>query len=218
MADLHTLSAGDIFTTVCQSRHGVTLKVENDPVNRRISFEIERRSGSKLVGFIEPRNASGFPVTFSSVSPPIVCRYAEELYDVLYGLLTPVGIALEESKPISGTDPPQYEPIMVQTFPAVGAAYFVPTAPPKPSPDLTICGQSISLIPAGSIVVVHNETNDPVLTAKVCSVAIDLSKERPDLRFVVIPGGTTLEAAELHQLAALRDRLNEIVYDKEHGR
>jgi hypothetical protein len=80
----------------------------------------------------------------------------------------------------------------------------------------TICGQRLSLIPCGSVVVVHNETDDPVLTA-ICSVALELHEERPDLKFVIAPSGTTLEAADVGQLRQMRDRLNEIIYDKERG-
>ena len=87
---------------------------------------------------------------------------------------------------------------------------------PRPAPlELTVCGMSINLIPAGSVVVVQNTTNDPVLSAKVASVAVDLMKERPDLRFVVIPADTRLEGIGLEHARLLRDRLNEIVYDQE---
>ena len=204
MADLHTLTSVDILRTQCQ-HCGFPLEIRPDHDNRVQRFSIDRGQRGKLTGRFEYASPSGFPLVFDNFKPPIVCQHATQFADVLRGLLGRgpfVGVALEDAKPIPGTTPPQYGTIAVQL------------RTPDPSAP-TICGFPIQSFPAGSVLAVQCPDIDPVITARVMSQVLDLAKERADLRFIVLPGQSTLEAWDLEQLRRVRDRLNEVIYDKE---
>lgn len=204
MADLHTLTSVDILRTQCQFS-GFPLAIKEDHDNRVYRFWIDRGERGKLTGWFQYASPSGLPLVFDNFEPPILCSVAEQLDSALRQLLRRgpvVGVALEDAKPIPGTNPPQYGTIAVQL------------RTPDPAAP-TICGFPIQSFPAGSVLAVRCPDIDPLITANVMSQIIDLAKERDDLRFIVLPGQSTLEAWDLEQLRRLRDRLNEVIYDKE---
>jgi hypothetical protein len=90
---------------------------------------------------------------------------------------------------------------------------------PRPAPpELTLCGRAIDVIPSGSICVVRCTANEVALKAKMFSAAIELREQRPNLTFVILPDQMDIKAISLDQLKQLRDRVNEVIYDKENGK
>ncbi len=238
-----------------------------------------------LAKLLEVPRRNGDTVVLVCSGPKKGWHFLVHVSKIRLGWPETYGVALEDSKPIPGTDPVQYEPVMVQTYPigsAGDAQHLADTLWPRtnrktieeikregpiiiPRPgdpqrkfvenvgdkgimageraeivgfsdggeilqvrrassaseqplQPTICGSKLSTIATGSVVAIHCESNDPVITAHTLSAAMEISKERPDLSFLVVPAGSRFEVMELATIKAVRDRLNEVIYDREHGK
>ncbi len=79
----------------------------------------------------------------------------------------------------------------------------------------TLCGNPIEAVPAGSLCVIRYPVGQPGLKDKLEQSLAGIYQQRDDLAFLMMPEPFELERADVAQVKQLRDRLNEIIYDKE---
>lgn len=200
MADLHTLTSMDILRTQCQL-WGFPLAIKEDHDNRVYRFSIDRGERGKLTGWFQYASPSGLPLVFDNFTPPILCSVAEQLDSVLRQFLRRgpvVGVALEDAKPIPGTDPPQYELVSVAVSNHYGDGL---RHAGEKSPDLMrVTGRS------------------PFSAAPIGKPRSQESLDREDARIAEIQlGNVNFYALSLEKIREVRDQLNTIIYDKERG-
>jgi len=82
----------------------------------------------------------------------------------------------------------------------------------------TFFGQPVQQAPMGSVFIVTLPADIEAVKYKMLEQIQQFTKERPDLYFIVVPHNVKLEAIQLDELKQLRDRLNEIIYDKERAK
>lgn len=171
------------------------------------------------------------------------CSHFDEAVEV--GRKLPYGIALEDSKPIPGTDPGQFPTYDVQI-----GQYVVPVTGPElaesmrediwqggrtdPKADILAAQERVernigwnpggldgctidSISPdSGDVLIIGYPPSQTMAQREAIIAAINrLNIKRPVL---VVPNEVNVESWALAELHAFRDEINAIIYDKERGK
>lgn len=127
-----------------------------------------------------------------------------------------VGIALEDSKAVPGTNGKVHE-VVVSHETLVNCQFDVVGGLRRHSERMTLPGWSnIEKITLGpdDVLVLHYPSGDVEAAERCRTLAVEGFSDRPS---ILLPDGFDAKSMPLAELRTFRDRLNEVIYDKEQG-
>lgn len=228
MINLRELPATRVLFEACGGRR-FSVTVTENLGDRHLEIQITDGGILLAKGTAATNSLDGFPVCLGTPRGTATITNEEGLRQFISGLFSehltdrgsPLGIALEDAKPVPVYDPGQY------VFP-----YVFPKADPEAEAQIKAAVRDMNsrmIVPRQAtgyskidkitlgpddVLVLHYPQGDAAAAEDCRTMALEGFSDRPCL---LLPDGYDAKAMPLAEVIQLRDRLNEIIYDKERG-